>query len=106
EKPIAATLADAEKVLNFAEKLGRRAWVVCNMRFHKGIKAVQENLSLVGKILFARAHFGHRLSQMRPTGLNVYASNASEGGGVILDCIHEIDYLQWFFGEVNTTRAW
>jgi predicted dehydrogenase len=106
EKPIASTLEDAERIVDKANQLGRRAWVVCNMRFHDGPQTLKHNMSKVGSALFVRVHFGHRLSQMRPVGINVFASSKEDGGGVILDCIHEIDYLRWFFGEVDTVNSW
>lgn len=106
EKPIAATLADAARIVEAAKRTGRRAWVVCNMRFHDGPRTLKANLARIGKPLFARAHFGHRLAQMRPAGTRVFAASAAQGGGVVLDCIHEIDYLQWMLGEVAEVDAW
>jgi predicted dehydrogenase len=106
EKPIAATLEDGQRIVETADRAGRRAWVVCNMRFHDGPRTLKQHLPRIGRPLFARAHFGHRLSQMRPAGTNVFASRTEEGGGVILDCIHEIDYLQWLFGEVEAVDGW
>ncbi|MGH8491031.1 MAG: Gfo/Idh/MocA family protein [Gammaproteobacteria bacterium] len=106
EKPIAVTLEDAARVVEAAERLQRLAWVVCNMRFHDGPRTLKASLARIGTPLFGRAHFGHRLSQMRPTDRKVYASSSFEGGGVVLDCIHEIDYLQWLFGEVDTVEGW
>ncbi len=32
---------------------------------------------------------------------NGYAARKALGGGIVLTCIHEIDYLYWFFGEVD-----
>lgn len=106
EKPMAATLEDAEIVTQTAKRLGRSVWVVCNMRFHPGVKAIRGLLAEIGRPLSVRAYFSHRLAQMRPAGLNVYAASANEGGGVILDCIHEFDYLQWLFGPVTGIRGW
>jgi predicted dehydrogenase len=106
EKPIASTLEDARRIVDTARRLGCSAWVVCNMRFHDGPQTLKHYMKKIGTPLFARVHFGHRLSQMRPVGTNVFASSKDEGGGVILDCIHEIDYLRWFFGEVDTVDSW
>ena len=36
---------------------------------------------------------------------NSYASKENLGGGVVLTCIHEIDYLHWFFGEIKELFA-
>lgn len=106
EKPIASTHEDAKRIVDTAKRLARKAWVVCNMRFHDGPQTLKHNMSKIGSPLFARVHFGHRLSQMRPAGTNIFASSKDEGGGVVLDCIHEIDYLRWFFGEVDSVDSW
>jgi predicted dehydrogenase len=52
---------------------------------------------------------GNYLPSMRP-GRDyraLYAAQRSEGGGVVLDAVHEIDYLSWLFGKVTnvTCRA-
>jgi len=100
EKPLAPDSLDAQAISMAAAGSNGKAWVVCNMRFHPGIQCIQDNLSRIGKPLFARAHFGHLLSQMRPANLGKYAADSSVGGGVILDCIHEFDYLRWLFGPI------
>ena len=30
-----------------------------------------------------------------------YASKKELGGGVVLTCIHEIDYMYWLFGDIK-----
>lgn len=77
--------------------------VVNNMRFHKGILTIKKNIGKIGKIFFARAHFGNWLPNMRPKVdyRMVYSANKKYGGGVILDSIHEIDYLSSIFGEIK-----
>jgi predicted dehydrogenase len=106
EKPIASTVKDAARIVDTAKRSQCQAWVVCNMRFHDGPQMLKKHMDKIGTPLFARVHFGHRLSQMRPAGTNVFASSSDEGGGVILDCIHEIDYLQWLFGEIDMVDSW
>jgi predicted dehydrogenase len=72
------------------------------MRFHPGPAALKSALPSIGKPLFAFAHYGNYLPSMRP-GVDyrtLYAARRADGGGVIFDSIHEIDYLAWLLGPV------
>ena len=104
EKPLSDTLDGVAEFLDAADAAGRRAYVVCNMRFHPGPAALKRNIGLVGKPLFARAHVGNYLPAMRPDRdyRTLYAARSAEGGGVVLDAIHEIDTLTWLLGEVES----
>ena len=104
EKPLSYSLNDVGHFLEEAEKKGCRVIVACNMRFHPAIKSVHSHLSKIGRPYFARAHYGNYLPDMRP-GVDyrkLYCAHRTMGGGVIFDAIHEIDYLMWFFGQVET----
>ena len=81
--------------------------VVCNMRFHPAVAALRHALPMIGKPLFAQAHYGNYLPDMRPGAdyRTLYCASAAAGGGVILDAIHEIDYLIWLFGAVAARDA-
>jgi predicted dehydrogenase len=107
EKPLAASLDGVPDFLAEAERLGRRVHVVCNMRFHPAVAALRRALPRVGGPLFARAHYGNYLPDMRPGAdyRTLYCARAEAGGGVILDAIHEIDYLVWLFGPVERVTA-
>lgn len=100
EKPIAHDLKSARAILAAATNTRVPLYVVCNMRFHPGPATIRENVRALGRIFFASAHFGHRLSQMGSgrSKAGSYAANGLAGGGAILDCIHEIDLQQWLFG--------
>jgi len=77
------------------------------MRFHPAISTLKDNLEAIGKPYFARAHFGNYLPDMRP-GIDyreLYCAQRDKGGGLALDCIHEIDYLMWLFGPVNKVKG-
>jgi len=107
EKPISHSLVGVNKLVSDAEALGARLFVVTNMRFHPAIQAVKENIKLVGTPFFARGHYGNYLPNMRP-GMDyrkLYAANRDQGGGVILDVIHEIDYMSWLFGDIRSVTA-
>jgi predicted dehydrogenase len=107
EKPLAASLDGIDDFLSQAERLGRRVRVVCNMRFHPAVVALREALPRVGRPLFARAQYGNYLPDMRLGAdyRTLYCARADAGGGVILDAIHEIDYLVWLFGPVERVSA-
>ena len=107
EKPIAHSLEGVEDFLTRAEELGRRVFVACNMRFHAGPAALRRALGEIGRPLFARAQFGNYLPNMRP-GIDyrqLYCARRATGGGVILDGIHELDYIAWLLGPVNEVRC-
>lgn len=103
EKPISNRIDGVDAFLCTAEKRGLKVYVVCNMRFHPAIKALKKAISEIGKPFFARAHYGYYLPNMRPGAdyRDLYCSRRETGGGVILDAIHEVDYLSWIFGPVE-----
>ena len=107
EKPLAASLEGVEQLIESAERGDRRVRVVCNMRFHPAVQALRRALPRVGRPLFARAQYGNYLPDMRPGAdyRALYCARAESGGGVILDAIHEIDYLAWLFGPVERVVA-
>jgi len=107
EKPISHSLAGVEDFLAKARQKNLRIHVVCNMRFHPAVKSLRQGLTFVGRPFFARAHYGNYLPSMRPGAdyRDLYCARASEGGGVLLDAIHEIDYLTWLFGSVEAVKC-
>jgi len=104
EKPLAHSLAAGRRIAAAATRARGRVFVACNMRFHVGVAGVRQHLHLAGRLFSFRGVFGHRLSQMRRVG-GGFARSAEAGGGVVMDCIHEIDYLRWLFGPVRRLRS-
>ena len=76
-----------------------------NLRFYKPLRKVKELLeqNTIGKVYGARAEFGFYLPEWRPTQdyRKNYGAIKEQGGGVILDVIHEINYLKWLLGDVD-----
>jgi predicted dehydrogenase len=102
EKPISLSLGGVDALLDRAAKKNVPLYVACNMRFHIGPATLKSALPGIGKPLFAFAHYGNYLPAMRP-GIDyrtLYAARRADGGGVIFDSIHEIDYLAWLLGPV------
>ena len=103
EKPISHKAEGVDAFLARVEALRCKAFVVCNMRYHPAVALLRQYLGEIGRPLFARAHYGNYLPDMRPGTdyRTLYCARREQGGGVILDAIHEIDYLTWFFGPVE-----
>ena len=105
EKPLASTKQDSKAIVKLAQKNKGRVWCVANMRYHPAFKLIEKNFQKLGKIYHVSSHFSHKLSQMRNSGTNVYASHKNEGG-VILDCVHDIDLLSKLFGKLSIVNSW
>jgi predicted dehydrogenase len=107
EKPISLSLDGVDALLEAAAKKHVPLHVACNMRFHIGPATLKSALPSIGKPLFAFAHYGNYLPAMRP-GVDyrtLYAARRADGGGVIFDAIHELDYLAWLLGPVGSVAC-
>ena len=109
EKPIAATNDGIDRLIREVDRQSLYTLVGCNFRFHPGlrkIKALLDSCS-IGPIISARAQFGQYLPDWHPWEdyRQNYSAQRSMGGGVVLDRIHEIDYLRWLLGEVSEVFA-
>jgi predicted dehydrogenase len=109
EKPLAVTVADAERVIAAAERTRVICGVAMNLRFHPGVLELKRLVDegAVGDVRFVQASFGYDLRRWHPeSDYRVgYSARAELGGGIVLDAIHELDYLIWFFGPVETVIA-
>jgi len=104
EKPLADRLAGVDALARAVAARGLVALVACNMRFHPGVRRLKRWLDegAAGRVLAAHAEFGHYLPGWRP-GVDyrqVYSAHRAAGGGILLDAIHEIDYLGWLLGPL------
>jgi len=105
EKPLSNTLQNTEKLLEIVKKKKLVVLIGCNFRFHPSIMLMRKIILQgdLGRIISARVENGSFLPDWHP-GENyqtTYAARNDLGGGVVLTCIHEIDYLYWFFGSVH-----
>lgn len=105
EKPLSNSLSGIQKLLEFVENKKMITMIGCNLRFHKCILKIKELVDhkSIGKIISVSSESGSYLPDWHPNEnyKKSYASKEDLGGGVILTCIHEIDYLYWFFGEIK-----
>lgn len=109
EKPLSNSLAKTGHLSKIVNKKKLITLMGCNLRFHECICKIKELISknAVGRIISARVEWGTYLPEWHPYEdyKNSYASRRDLGGGVVLTCIHEIDYLYWFFGIPSETIA-
>jgi predicted dehydrogenase len=105
EKPLSDSLEGVDELLEEVSQRQLATLVGCNFRFHPGLRHVKVLLDdgAIGKVISARAQFGQYLPDWHPWEdyRFSYSSQRSMGGGVVLDRIHELDYMHWLLGEVT-----
>lgn len=103
EKPLSHTLDGVDALVAEAAAARRIVLVGCNLHFLPSLRLVKRLLGegRIGAPLSARAHCGYYLPHWRPRTdyRHGYAARQATGGGIILDSIHEFDYLRWLLGE-------
>jgi len=104
EKPISNSLSNVNKLLNLIRRNNLITQVGCQLRFHKCICKIKEMIcnNEIGRVISVKVECGSYLPDWHPYEdyKLSYASRNELGGGVVLTCIHEIDYLYWLFGDV------
>jgi predicted dehydrogenase len=108
EKPISHNLDDLEQ-FKTALTQGIQILVGYDLHFDPGLIKVRELLQekAIGKVYSANAFVGQYLPDWRPYEDHRKGMSASleHGGGVMLDLIHEFDYLIWLLGSVQIVSA-
>jgi len=109
EKPLSDRLNGIDQLYEAAEEHKLITMVGCNMRFHPGPVTVKKLIDggLIGKGIAARIQTGSYLPDWRPDQDYRESPSASgdQGGGAILDCIHELDLALWYFGPGEVVAA-
>ncbi|MDY3203749.1 MAG: Gfo/Idh/MocA family oxidoreductase [Arcobacter sp.] len=77
------------------------------LRFHPLLEKLNEFIKNE-KIILVNVKCGQYLPSWRPNTdyKNCYSAKKSEGGGVLLDLSHEIDYVQWLCGQINEIKSY
>lgn len=106
EKPLAVNAELARRAAASAKRAGHAMHVACCLRFDAGLRWVKERVPQLGRIRHADAECLSWLPAWRPGRdmLAGYAARAGEGG-VLLDLVHEIDYLSWMLGAPSDVQG-
>ena len=104
EKPLSDSMKNISNLNRIIKKKKLITQMGCNLRFHKCIKKIKEMIdeNKMGRIISVKVESGSYLPEWHPNEnyTKSYASKKELGGGVVLTCIHEIDYMYWLFGEI------
>ncbi|HIP45615.1 MAG TPA: Gfo/Idh/MocA family oxidoreductase, partial [Sulfurospirillum arcachonense] len=95
EKP----LFDKEYTL---ESCDNNVFVAYNLRFHPLLQKLKEILK-DEDVYYANVLAGQYLPTWRPDQdyRESYSAKLSQGGGVLRDLSHELDYINWIFGDIT-----
>jgi predicted dehydrogenase len=105
EKPLSDSMKGVNNLLKIVKKKKLVTLMGCNFRFYPPIMKIKKLIegNKIGRIISVQVENGSYLPDWHPNEdySKWYASKKSLGGGVVLTQIHEIDYLYWFFGEID-----
>lgn len=108
EKPVSHDL-EGLAPLREARAAGIEILVGFDLRFDPGLIKVRQLLdeNSIGKVYSANAFVGQYLPDWRPYEDHRKGMSAliEKGGGVMLDLIHEFDYLIWLMGKAASVSA-
>ena len=109
EKPLSASLDGVEHLIETCRDQGLVLMTGYNLRFLPSLQKFRNLLfgNAIGRVLSVRCEIGQYLPTWRPdTDYRQSVSARYElGGGVLLELSHELDYLRWIFGEVDSVKA-
>jgi len=108
EKPLSLSLDGVQELVKFSVG-GAVIEAGFMLRMHPNLRWISGALRRfeLGELFYARAVVGQWLPDWRP-GTDYrqsYSAKRGQGGGVILDLIHEIDVMRWLLGEVSDVSA-
>jgi predicted dehydrogenase len=100
EKPLFESKKDLEIKNN-------KVFIGYVLRFHPLLEKLKKFVKNEN-IILVNAKCGQYLPSWRPNAdyKNTYSAKKEEGGGVLLDLSHEIDYVQWLCGQINEIKSY
>ena len=106
EKPISHNTDNIDKLFSICKHNNKVCYVGYNYRFHPNLLKIKQFIDekIIGKIYFARIQVGQYLPDWHPNKdyRKEYSAIEELGGGVVLTLTHEVDYIHWLFGEIDS----
>lgn len=110
EKPLSHNLDGCDNLIFNQKRANKQAFVGYMLRFHPIILRAKEIIGqgILGRIVNVRAEAGFYLPYWHPWEdyRDFYMSWKIGGGGALLDISHEIDYLQFLFGKIDSVTGY
>ena len=102
EKPLSHNLSGLSRLPELLRKSSVSLWVGYNFHFFKPFLRIKEILKSgkIGKIYFFRVAIGQDLRTWRKRDYREnYSGSKRQGGGVVLDLVHDINYPAWLLDD-------
>lgn len=110
EKPFSHKIKLVDQILKTVKKKNLVLMTGYMLRYYKPFIEAKKIIDkkLLGKIYFAQINCGIFLPNWRPhlDYRKNYGAKRSQGGGVVLDLVHEINYAKWFFGKFKKISSY
>jgi predicted dehydrogenase len=104
EKPLSNNLKNVENLIHIIKQNKISTLVGCNLRFHPCFIETKKIIlkKKLGQIISVQSQNSSYLPNWHPDeDYSKSYSAKKKSGGIVYTCIHEIDYLFWFFGKVS-----
>jgi predicted dehydrogenase len=109
EKPVSHNYNGLQEIVQLSKTYSNNIVVGYDLHFDPGMMKVKELLdnNTIGKVVSANAVVGQYLPDWRPKEdyRKGMSARRETGGGVMLDLVHEFDYLHWLLGKAKTIAA-
>ena len=105
EKPLSNDLRNLDNFIEEVNKSNALVYIGNVLRHNPVMKRLKEIVNEIkGTIFYANTICSSYLPYWRPNRdyRKTYSSKKSEGGGVLLDLVHEFDYNVMLFGEIKS----
>lgn len=109
EKPLSHSWTGIEELADLVQKGGSRVFMGFDLRFDPGLLKAKELIEAgeIGRVTSLQAGVGQYLPDWHPQeDYRVgHSARVASGGGVVLDLIHELDYVSWLAGGATEVVA-
>ena len=110
EKPLSDSMEGVEELERLVKEKGLKVFMGFQNRYHPCVQRMKESLQSgeLGRIRYVSAEFSERVTTMHryEDYRNTYMAKKNMGGGPVLNLqMHDLDILQWLFGEPVKVRS-